>query len=143
MNFSYPIVLTPDENGTIMVRFPDVPEAFTCGRTKSEALLMAQDALHVAFTAYMKDNQDIPKPSKSKKGQPTVLLSPLVIAKLEIYQTLKTQGVTEIELASRLHCDLRYIRRLLDLDHSTRLDHLEAALSELGKRIVLTVMDAA
>jgi hypothetical protein len=31
----------------------------------------------------------------------------------------------------------------LDLDHHSRLDQLEAALSALGKRLVIEVQDAA
>jgi hypothetical protein len=35
------------------------------------------------------------------------------------------------------------VRRLLDLDHRSRLDQLETALGALGKRLVLEVQDAA
>jgi hypothetical protein len=35
------------------------------------------------------------------------------------------------------------VRRLLDLDHRSRLDQLEAALGVIGKRLVLDVRDAA
>jgi hypothetical protein len=46
-------------------------------------------------------------------------------------------------LAEGLGCDPRQPRRLLDLDHRSRLDQLEAALTALGKRLVLEVRDAA
>jgi hypothetical protein len=35
--------------------------------------------------------------------------------------------------------DPRRVRRLLDLDHHSRLDQLAAALSALGKRLVIEV----
>ena len=35
---AYPVTLTKDSNGTILVDFPDFPEAHTFGDTKDEAL---------------------------------------------------------------------------------------------------------
>jgi hypothetical protein len=35
------------------------------------------------------------------------------------------------------------MRRLLDLDHRSRIDQVEAALSALGKRLDAVVRDAA
>ena len=46
-----------------LVTFPDVPEAVTFGEDEAEALLMAEDALLVMFSAYMDDHQRIPEPS--------------------------------------------------------------------------------
>ena len=42
--FDYPVILTPDD-GTVLVTFPDIPEAITFGTTDAEALAMAVDAL--------------------------------------------------------------------------------------------------
>ncbi|HZA65357.1 MAG TPA: hypothetical protein VE592_00320, partial [Geminicoccaceae bacterium] len=68
---------------------------------------------------------------------------PLAAAKLAIYQGMREAGLTQAALAERLACDPRQVRRLLDLDHHSRLDQLEAALSALGKRLVIEVQDAA
>jgi hypothetical protein len=35
------------------------------------------------------------------------------------------------------------VRRMLDPDHNTRSEKLQAALEALGKRVVVTVEDAA
>ena len=40
----YPVILTPDD-GSVLVTFPDVPEAITQGEDEDEALLYAIDAL--------------------------------------------------------------------------------------------------
>jgi hypothetical protein len=42
--FDYPVILTPDD-GTVLVTFPDVPEAITFGADTDEALMYAVDAL--------------------------------------------------------------------------------------------------
>jgi antitoxin HicB len=71
------------------------------------------------------------------------VLPPQVVAKLAIYQAMRAPGLSQAALAERLGCDPRQVRRLLDLDHRSRLDQLEAALAALGKRLVLDVEDAA
>jgi len=35
---SYPVILTPDENDTVIAQFPDVPEALTVGEDNTNAL---------------------------------------------------------------------------------------------------------
>jgi antitoxin HicB len=51
--FDYPVNLTPDD-GTVLVTFPDVPEAITFGMDEDEALLQAVDALETALSFYVK-----------------------------------------------------------------------------------------
>jgi len=46
MKYVYPAVFTPDEYG-YLVRFPDVENCFTEGKTLDEALEMAQDVLNL------------------------------------------------------------------------------------------------
>jgi antitoxin HicB len=56
---------------------------------------------------------------------------------------MRDARLTQSALAERLGCDPRQVRRLLDLDHNSRLDQLEAALAALGKRLIIEVQDAA
>jgi hypothetical protein len=44
-----------------------------------------------------------------------------------------------VRLASVLQTDPKSVRRLLDLDHHSRLEHLEAALAALGYSVSLDV----
>ena len=139
----YPVILTPDENGTIMASFPDVPEALTCGVDVADALRMAEDALLTAFEFYFDDRKPVPKPSKPEPGRQVITLSPMTVAKLAIYHAMLEEDVSQVELAGRLGCDPRQVRRLLDLRHNSRLDQLEKALKALGRRLVLEVRKAA
>ena len=41
----YPVTLERDDTGTILVSFPDLPEAHTFGEDESDALERAKDAL--------------------------------------------------------------------------------------------------
>ncbi|MBI4775871.1 MAG: type II toxin-antitoxin system HicB family antitoxin [Deltaproteobacteria bacterium] len=139
----YPVEFEPDDNNTVIATCPDVPEALSAGQTESEALDWMEDALCVALSAYVDDNEDIPKPSAPRKGQPMVELPPMAVMKLTIYQSMRDQGVTQVELARRLNCDARQVRRILDLDHHSRLNQLEAALRALKKKLVIDIREAA
>lgn len=139
----YPLTLTPDENGTIIARAVDVPGALTVGRDEGDAVVQAVDALITMFVYLMAEGEPIPRPSRPKRGQPCAVLPPQVTAKLAIYQAMRAAGMSQVALAERLGCDPRQVRRLLDLDHRSRLDQLEAALAAFGKRLVVTIQDAA
>jgi antitoxin HicB len=138
MKQAYPVILTKDGD-SVIAEFPDVPEALTIGVDKDNALEWAQDALVVALSGYLDERKDIPKPSKPKVGQKIVVLPPVIASKLAIYQAMRDQGVTQADLAERLHCDARQIRRLLDLDQHSRMDFIDDALHELGKRLVIDI----
>ena len=140
---SYPVTLIPDENGTIIAHFPDVPEAMTVGVDETNAFDWAQYALVVALTGYIEERRDIPPPSKAKKGQKTVHLPPQTAMKLAIYQGMRDQGITQATMGERMGVDGRQIRRILDLDHNTSLSQLVHALKCLGKELVIEIRNAA
>ena len=136
--FDYPVVLTPDE-GTMLVIFPDVPEAITFGADTDEALLQAVDALESALSFYVDDRKPLPVPSKPKRGQKTVRPSALECAKLGVYQAMMEQGIRKSELARRLGWHMPQVDRLFDLRHASRLDQIEAAARALGRHIEVSV----
>ncbi|MGB5834881.1 MAG: type II toxin-antitoxin system HicB family antitoxin, partial [Thiohalocapsa sp.] len=73
--FDYPVELTPD-GGTLLVTFPDVPEAITFGADADEALSQAVDALESALSFYVGNRRPLPAPS-APEGRPTVRPSAL------------------------------------------------------------------
>ena len=135
----YPVVLTSDENGTVITEVPDIPGTITFGKDKAEALDMALDAALTMLTAIMDDGEDIPQPSEPKTDQPIIELPPMAVVKLAIYQGMKDQGVSQLKMAARLHTDPKSVRRLLDLYHRSKWDHLEMALEALGYRVQVRV----
>ena len=137
--FDYPVILTPDD-GTMLVTFPDVPEAITFGADTDEALLQAVDALESALSFYVDDRKLLPVPSKPKRGQHTVRPSVLECAKLGVYQAMTEQGIKKAELARRLGWHMPQVDRLFDLKHASRFDQLEAAARALGRHIEVSVL---
>ena len=132
MNMAYPIAFKTYRNGQVGAFFSDVPEAITAGATEAQALDRAQDALVVALSAYLDLDRPLPKPSKAKRGQRVVLLPPRVAIKLGILAAMRERSVTQVQLGDRLGIDGRQVRRILDLDHESKLSQLESALAALG-----------
>lgn len=139
----YPVKLSKDTNGTILVDVPDIPEAHTFGEDEAEALMQAVDAIESALSMYVDDRREIPAPSAPKRGMKLVTLPALTEAKLALYSAMRAQKIGKAELARRLNCHLPQVDRLLDLLHSSRLEQLEAAFRAVGKRLTIAVEEAA
>ena len=134
--------LTPDDNGTLLVAFPDVPEAVMFGDDEAEALLRVEDALLVMFSAYMDDRQPIPEPSPLN-GRPGVALKVVAAGKVALHNALLAAGKRKADLARMLNLAPTLVDRLLSLHHKSRIEQIETALAVLGKRLVVDVREAA
>jgi antitoxin HicB len=133
---SYPVNLQKDGK-FIFVSFPDIPEAFTQGRDRAEALKAAQDALETAMDIYFDDRRPVPAPSKPKRGQPVVTLPASLSAKILLLNEMLRQKVPPAELARRIGTTRQEVNRLTDLRHTSKIDRIDAALQALGKTLVL------
>ena len=141
---AYAATLTPDaDDGGYVVTFRDVPEAITQGETLEAALHNAADALTVALEFYAEDQEGFPKPSEPRPDEHLITLPALVAAKLELYRRMCETATTRVALARMLGIDERAVRRLLAYKHRSHLGQIEAALAKLGKRLEISVRDAA
>ncbi|MFQ5693477.1 MAG: type II toxin-antitoxin system HicB family antitoxin [Nitrospinota bacterium] len=140
--FTYPATLTPEEEGGFVVTFADFSEAITQGDDEADALAEAADCLEEAVAGRIAHGEPIPDPSPGGKGAHAVALPAQMAAKAALYLAMREAGITKVELARRLECDEKEVRRLLNPRHPSKLARIEAALAALGKRLVVA-MDAA
>ena len=131
----YPIQLEADD-GSMLATAPDFPELVTFGEDKDEALAHAVDALEEAIAARMHARQDIPAPSP---GKTRVVLPTLTAVKVALYQTMRSQGVGKAELARRLGWRLPQVDRVLDIQHHSRMEQMDAALAAVGSQIRVSI----
>lgn len=117
----------------------DFPELTTFGDDRDEALMRAVDALEEAIAARIHDGRDIPEPSP---GELIVTLPALTTLKVTLYQSMREQGIGKAELARRLGWHISQVDRTLDIQHRSRLDHMDAALSAIGQRLQIDVVAA-
>lgn len=138
--FLYPARLTPDKkDGGYVVTFRDIPEAITQGETVEECLEEAAGALQAALEGRIMSELDIPKASKSKRGEHSIAVPVQTALKAALYLEMRKAGITRVELARRLHIDEKEARRMLDPHHPTKADRLEKALAVLGRQAELRV----
>lgn len=142
--FSFPAVIEPgDEGNTLVVSFPDVPEAITEGDTREEALTNAVEALGLALLTYPRRDLPLPVASAAGSGMVPVSVAPATAAKLAVLEAFRDAGISKTELARRLAINEKEVRRILDPMHSTKIGALDAALTALGRRMVVTIVNAA
>lgn len=132
-DLAYPVELSPDDNDTVLVTFPDLPGAVTFGNDEEDALLHAVDCLETMLLAHMLDRKDIPASSPAR-GRPTVRPTLLGTLKVMLYQALRDRGWRKADLARALSVNPRQVDRLLDLRHASTVKQLEQALAACGKR---------
>ena len=142
-SFWYPAKFRRDSRGRVVVGFPDLPEAHTDGRDMAEAVEEAVDCLGSVLAFRIAEKSEIPAQSRLKRGQRLVPVPLWIAGKLALYLTMVEQGVNNSELARRLGVRETVVRRMLDPEHDTRSEKIQAALEALGKRIVIAIDDAA
>jgi antitoxin HicB len=141
----YPALFEPDaEKGGFVVTFPDFRWGVTQGETEAEATVMAEDALICIIAETIRQHKDLPRPSKLKgRKYRDIAVPALANAKIQLYLAMRADRVQKAELARRMGIPRQAIERILDLHHSSRLEHVEAAFRALNKRLMVSAVDAA
>ncbi len=133
--FAYPARLEPQEDGSLLVRFPDLPEALTDGADEAEALAEASDCLSEALAGRIHRGEDLPRASPARRGLREIAPDSTIALKASLYSALRQQGATVADLACRLGIDERRAAR------RTPLASLEEALSVLGYTIGIEIRE--
>lgn len=130
---TYHYTMTPDDNGTLLIRFPDVPEAAAVAETEAEAQSQAAEGLEAALQMYVDARRPIPSVSFDS-GEPAAL-GASATAKLLLADEMVRQGMRKADLARALGVHPPQVDRLLDLGHASKIEAVETALSVLGRRL--------
>ncbi len=129
---AYPVNLKKDGR-SILVTFPDIPEAITQGDNRKHAMEMATEVLESAMEFYLEERRPVPAPSKAKRGQPLVELPVSISAKILLLNEMIQQKVRPAELARRLKTTPQEVNRLTNIRHTSKIDGIAGALKALGK----------
>jgi antitoxin HicB len=71
------------------------------------------------------------------------VVPPLVAAKLALHDAMLAGGVSNVVLGRRLGLEEKAVRRLRDPLHQSHIGAVDRALQQLGKRLEVSVRDAA
>ena len=132
----YPALLEPEPEGGFTVTFPEAGIAATYRPNRAAARAQAEDMLEEMIT----HGEEVPWPASVPKGRrlrPSIPLPAATAAKLEIYRAMRAEGLGVEQLVQRLGWEPAQVTRLFGR-RAARLDHLEAALRALGRRLVVS-----
>ncbi len=132
-----------DKPGVLVITFRDIPEAITQGKGDKDSLWQAADCLEEAIAGRIADGREIPKASRTARGERLIPVPAPMAAKAALYLAMEETGMTKVQLSRKLGCDEKEVRRLLDPRHPTKLPRIKEALDVLGKRLVVSVEEAA
>lgn len=141
----YSALLEPEPEGGFTVTFPEIGFGATYGATWDEALRQAEDMLEEAVLGIIAHGEEVPEPAPQNGAaagdatrRASIALPALTAAKLELYRAMRQAGLDGVQLAQRLGWPPKKITHIFDGYHVVRLEQLEAALSVLGRRFVVT-----
>lgn len=138
----YPVELTPDDNDTLLVTCPLLPEVTSFGADRDDALHHAGGAIEEAVAARLARWEDIPlaDPAEAADGVRLPLATGM---KVLLFLVCRSQNVTRAELARRLGWHREQVDRLFRVDHNSRIDQLEAAFKAAGEPFEQAIKRAA
>lgn len=140
--YDFPVVLTPDDNGTLLVACPDLAKVTTFGGDEADALLRPADAVEEAIAARIAHREEI-APASAPRGRKVIHLPSRTVMKVALHTAMRDAGMRKADLARKLNVHDPQVDRLLDVKHVSRIDQIEAAFAAVGKRPVFDVEDAA
>ena len=141
--YNYPVEVERDEGGRYVVAFPDFGWGATDGATLDEALAEARDLLRELIAATMREGEDLPKPSRATRRRPLVVPPVPIALKAALYEAFRKANMSQRRLARDLDIAESEVRRMLNPNHATKAATIDRALCWLGKRVSVTVGEAA
>jgi antitoxin HicB len=141
VNYTFPCNIRPDEEEGgwgFVVSFPDIYGANTGGKTFKESIILAEDCMVVALSAYIDLGRDLPTPSPYQEGQELLSVQPVIAAQLDLYAAMREQGISRSDLAERLGVSNDDAERLLSLDYHTPIARVAQALRAVGCELTAT-----
>ena len=142
-SYNYPAAIKRDEDGRYVVSFPDFGWGATDGATRDEALAEARDLLRELIAATMREGGALPGPSPVGKRRSLVVPPEQTALKVALYEAWRDAGISQRQLARDLDVAESEVRRMLNPDHATRAATIDRALCRLGKRLTVSVGEAA
>lgn len=133
-------IVAHEENGHYWSSCPDVPEAHSVGDTLEELLENAVEGITLALSIYVERRQ--PLPEQTERGDHPVRLPVITITKALLWDMMIRRNMTRGDLAEKLGISPTAAGRLVDFEHTSKLESLENALTLFGLRLEVTAVES-
>ncbi|AVF54188.1 transcriptional regulator [Pseudomonas fulva] len=137
--YDYKIV-AHEENGHYWSSCPDVPEAHSVGDTLEELLENAVEGITLALSIYVERRQLLPE--VTDRGDHVVRLPVITVAKGLLWDMMLRCKMTRTDLADALGISPTAAGRLVDFEHTSKLESLENALALFSLRLQVTAVES-
>lgn len=137
MEIRYPATVDKQADGSFFVAFVDLPDTFTEGQTREEALFNAAEVLSVMLAYRLDEAKNVPPPSQKVKGAHYIAPDAKTQAAMLIRLARGERSLSD--LARALETSWPAAKRLEDPTHWPSLKTLDRAAATLGKRLVLVL----
>lgn len=111
---------------------PDLPEAHSAGDTLEELLANAVEGIQLALSICVDQGREIPAASEPSPGQYVVHQPIQIAAKAVLWNAMLRQGVRVADLGRLLGVSHPVAGRLVDFEHTSKIEQLEKALKYLA-----------
>lgn len=139
--FNYAVRLTHDlKTDSWEVSCRDLPLLHSVGDTVEEALAEAADGLVAAISLEMDARRPIPLASDAPQGEYIVSVPVLEAMKAALYNAMIETGTRKADLARQLGVNGPQVDRLLDVEHSSKVEKVELALAQLGRKARVEIL---
>lgn len=138
--FSYPVKLERDDaTGQYVVTCRDLPLMASVGESVEDALVEAVEGIVSAIAIEIEERRPVPQASAPENGEYVVNVPVLVAMKVALHNAMIETGTRKAELARKLGQKGPQIDRLLDVEHSSKVEMVELALHQLNRNVELSV----
>ncbi|WP_409306734.1 hypothetical protein [Pectobacterium sp. B1J-3] len=142
--FNYPVKLELDEaTGQYVVSCRDLPLMNSVGDSVDSALLESVDGIVTAIAIEIEERRPVPYASVPIAGEHVVTIPVLVTMKAALHNAMIETGTRKAELARRLGQKGPQIDRLLDVEHSSKVETIELALRQLNRNVNVSISPQA
>jgi antitoxin HicB len=141
MNLAFPMRLTPDEGGTIVVQGCEpLTGVLTFGENRDQALAMAREALTGVLEAMLDAGEVIPRPPQVA-GVDVVYVSPeaTLVAPILLKWAREDARLSQVELAERIGVSQQAYQRLERARSNPSIKTLARAAKALGRELQLSI----
>lgn len=137
----YAIQVAPDSAG-YMATCRDLPKFVAAGDTVEETLKNSVEMLETTISIYIDDRESLPAPTAEQEGEHWARVPTSTEFKVIISNEMVAQGISNADLACRMGTPPPHIDRLLDVNHTIKMDVFDSAILTLGKQLVVTTETA-
>uniref|UniRef100_UPI00402AD8D3 type II toxin-antitoxin system HicB family antitoxin n=1 Tax=Succinivibrio sp. TaxID=2053619 RepID=UPI00402AD8D3 len=139
-NRGYKASLKSNGEGGYIVTFKGIPEAITEIWSMEEFQKTATDCLITAIDFYIEDRKTFPLPEEVDENEKDVVYLPVsVMAKVLLLNTMVSCNIRPVDLAKKMHIHPQDVTRILNTNHTTKIDTLAKALKVLGKNLQVSI----